>query len=51
MKYRDQYIKLDGSSIVNEVIGTILFVFEEILHAKKNTRKAHKQIYAYKTLK
>ena len=39
MKYRDQYIKLDGSSIVNEVIGTILFVYEEILHAKKTPEK------------
>ena len=40
------------SSIVNEVIGTILFFYEETLHAKKKkTKKAHKQIYAYKTLK
>ena len=29
----------DASSIVNEVIGTILFFYEETLHAKKTLKK------------
>ena len=35
------FFLLDASSIVNEVIGKILFFYEEILHEKKKTLKKH----------
>ena len=43
--------KLNSSSIVYEVIGTILFFMKRFCMQKKDTKKAHQQIYAHKTLK
>ena len=39
-----------STSIVYKVIGTIIFLWRDFTR-KKNTKKAHKQIYTYKTLK